>query len=116
LEDAIVNGGAIRLVPVMLTAMATILGMLPLAMSININFETLLAHGDAEWFVGGDNAAFWGPLAGTIIYGLSFATIVTLLIVPVLYYIKQRARKRIYGWFGWNTKEHVHHTTMDGQD
>lgn len=109
LEDAIVNGGAIRLIPVMLTALATILGMLPLAMSININFETLLAHGDAQWFVGGDNAAFWGPLAGTIIYGLSFATIVTLLVVPVMYYIKQRARAKIYGWFGWTKKPAHNH-------
>lgn len=86
-RDAIIEGGSVRFTPVLLTASSTLLGLLPLALSMNINFATLFSELDPQIFFGGDNAAFWGPLSWTVIFGLSFATLVTLIIVPVLYYI-----------------------------
>ncbi|MEM6262341.1 MAG: efflux RND transporter permease subunit [Bacteroidota bacterium] len=90
LKDAVIDGGAVRFTPVLLTASSTILGLVPLAISMNINFETLFTKGDPQIFFGGDSAAFWGPLSWTIIYGLTFATVITLLVVPLMYYIAHR--------------------------
>ena len=84
-REAIIEAGRIRMTPVLLTATATILGLLPLAVGFNIDFETLFAHGDPKIFFGGDSVAFWGPLSWTIIYGLGFATFITLIILPVMY-------------------------------
>lgn len=84
-REAVIEAGRIRMTPVLLTATATILGLLPLAVGFNIDFETLFAHGDPKIFFGGDSVAFWGPLSWTIIYGLSFATFITLIILPVMY-------------------------------
>jgi multidrug efflux pump subunit AcrB len=100
-RDAIVQAGKTRITPVILTASATILGLVPLAVGLNINFETLFTHFNPHIFIGGDNVAFWGPLSWTIIFGLSFATFLTLLFVPALYYmdyiirIKNRRRKNL---------------------
>jgi len=100
-RDAIVQGGKTRITPVVLTASATILGLVPLAVGMNINFETLFTHFNPHIYIGGDNVAFWGPLSWTIIFGLSFATFLTLLFVPALYYmdyiirIKNRKRKNL---------------------
>jgi len=100
-RDAIVQAGKTRITPVVLTASATILGLIPLAVGLNINFETLFTHFNPHLFIGGDNVAFWGPLSWTIIFGLSFATFLTLLFVPALYYmdyiirIKNRRRKNL---------------------
>ena len=87
-KDAIVSGGATRLRPVLLTAITTVLGLVPLAMGININFFTIITELNANYSVGGDNTAMWGPMAWTVIYGLIFATFLTLVVVPVMYWLE----------------------------
>jgi multidrug efflux pump subunit AcrB len=87
IRSAIVKAGATRLSPVILTAASTILGLIPLAVSMNINFYTLFAELNPQIYFGGDTASFWGPLACTIIFGLAFATFLTLVIVPAMYLI-----------------------------
>jgi multidrug efflux pump subunit AcrB len=81
----IIQGGRTRLRPVLLTAITTILGLTPMAVGLNINFNTLLSRLDPQIYFGGDNALFWGPMALTVIFGLSFATILTLVVVPAMY-------------------------------
>ena len=90
LLNSIVLGGKTRLRPVLLTAVTTVLGLIPLAIGMNINFGTLLSSFDAQFFVGGDNADFWGPMAWTVIFGLTFATFLTLVIVPVMYLLADK--------------------------
>jgi multidrug efflux pump len=85
LLSSIIQGGKTRLRPVLLTAITTVLGLIPLAIGMNINFATLFSSFDPQFYVGGDNAAFWGPMAWTVIFGLTFATFLTLVIVPVMY-------------------------------
>jgi multidrug efflux pump subunit AcrB len=82
--DAIVEAGRTRMTPVLLTATAAILGLIPLGVGLNMDFATLFTEFNPHIFFGGDSVAFWGPLAWTMIYGLSFATFLTLIIVPVL--------------------------------
>ncbi|MBK6933429.1 MAG: efflux RND transporter permease subunit [Saprospirales bacterium] len=84
-HDAIVEAGRIRMTPVLLTATAAILGLIPLAVGFNIDFESLFASGDPKIYFGGDSVAFWGPLSWTIVFGLGFATFITLIILPVMY-------------------------------
>ncbi|HEY9177769.1 MAG TPA: hypothetical protein VIN07_08770, partial [Flavipsychrobacter sp.] len=78
--------------PVVLTAAAAILGLIPLGVGLNIDFEGLLTHLNPHIFFGGDNVAFWGPLAWTMIYGLSFATFLTLILVPVMMLLSFRLK------------------------
>jgi multidrug efflux pump subunit AcrB len=84
---AIIGGGKTRITPVLLTATATILGLIPLAIGMNINFGTLLSHLDPQIHFGGENVMFFGPLSWTIIFGLSFATFLTLVLIPIMYYV-----------------------------
>jgi len=85
LREAIIEAGRIRMTPVLLTATATIMGLVPLAVGFNIDFASLFATGDPKIFFGGDSVAFWGPLSWTIVFGLGFATFLTLIILPVMY-------------------------------
>ena len=87
LLQQIIKAGKARLRPVLLTAITTILGLIPLAIGLNINFFTLVGEFDANIYFGGDNVIFWGPLAWTVIYGLIIATFLTLIVVPVLFYL-----------------------------
>jgi multidrug efflux pump len=84
-REAIIEAGRIRMTPVLLTATATIMGLIPLAIGFNIDFYNLFAHGNPKIFFGGDSVAFWGPLSWTIVFGLSFATFITLILLPVMY-------------------------------
>ncbi len=90
----IIQGGQTRLRPVLLTAITTILGLTPMAMGLNINFGTLFSELNPQIYFGGDNALFWGPLAFTVIFGLSFATFLTLVVVPAMYLIGNRIKLR----------------------
>jgi len=85
---AIAESGAIRFNPVILTALSTVLGIVPLAIGFNINLYTLFSKFEPNIYVGGDSVAFWGPLAWAIIFGLSFATFLTLVVVPCIYFIQ----------------------------
>tara|TARA_B110000003_G_scaffold107457_2_gene109875 strand:- start:47434 stop:50817 length:3384 start_codon:yes stop_codon:yes gene_type:complete len=93
--DCIQKGGEKRLRPVLLTAITTVLGLLPLATGMNINFSKLLTEFNPEIFFGGDNALFWGPMAWTVIFGLTFATFLTLIIVPVMYLLSDKLRNKL---------------------
>lgn len=95
--EVIVRGGKARLRPVILTAITTVLGLIPLAIGLNINFMTLFSDFDAQVYMGGDNVIFWGPLAWTVIFGLIVATFLTLIIVPVLFNIVYRLKIRMRG-------------------
>ncbi len=92
IKNAIIEGGETRLRPVLLTAMTTMLGLIPLAIGFNFNFFTLVKRLDPQLFIGGDNTAMWGPMAWTIIFGLFFATFLTLIIVPVMYWLAYKLK------------------------
>ena len=99
-RDAIIQAGKTRIIPVMLTAIAAILGLIPLAVGFNIDFVRMFSDFAPNIFFGGDNAVFWKPLSWTIIYGLLFAFFMTLVIVPSMYLIAERLKRpmrRMYG-------------------
>ncbi len=105
--DVIIKAGKARLRPVILTAITTVLGLIPLAIGLNINFVSLFSDFDAQVYMGGDNVIFWGPLAWTVIFGLIVATFLTLIIVPVLFNISYRLKIRIQNWKARNSTPEV---------
>jgi multidrug efflux pump subunit AcrB len=94
-ENAVVEAGKTRMTPVILTASATILGLIPLAVGLNIDFVSLFEHFNPHIFFGGDNVAFWGPLSWTMIFGLSFGTLLTLFLVPAMYLLMYKLKVRL---------------------
>jgi len=96
IKEAIVKGGKARLRPVLLTAITTVFGLIPLAIGFNIDFFTLFNNFNPNIYIGGDNVIFWGPLAWTVIFGLVFATFLTLIIVPVLFFLVNKLKRKIF--------------------
>jgi multidrug efflux pump subunit AcrB len=94
--DAIVEAGRTRMTPVILTATATTLGLIPLAVGLNIDFVTMFTEFNPHLFFGGDSTAFWGPLSWTMIFGLLFATFLTLFLVPVMYLISENIKAKVF--------------------
>ncbi|WP_285060321.1 efflux RND transporter permease subunit [Pedobacter ginsengisoli] len=93
--EAVIEAGRTRMTPVLLTATATMLGLIPLAVGMNLDFVTLFTELNPHLYFGGDNAVFWGPLSWTIIFGLSFATFLTLVLVPCMYLVADNNKKRL---------------------
>ena len=92
IKEAIIEAGRTRMTPVILTATATILGLVPLAVGLNMDFVTLFTELNPHIYFGGDSVAFWGPLSWTMIFGLAFATFLTLILVPAMYLLYARMK------------------------
>ncbi|OAQ40749.1 copper transporter [Pedobacter psychrophilus] len=92
---AALEAGKTRMTPVLLTATATMLGLIPLAIGLNLDFATLFTEGNPHIYFGGDNVAFWGPLSWTMIFGLIFGTFLTLVLVPSMYLIRAKIKNRL---------------------
>jgi len=106
LFDALVQGGKVRFRPVILTAITTTLGLVPLAIGFNLDFITLISNpvlfftNISEYlYWGGEQAAWWSPMAVAVIVGLLFATLLTLILVPVLYYLIENGRRGVNRFF-----------------
>jgi multidrug efflux pump subunit AcrB len=92
IKEVIIESGKSRLRPVLLTALTAVLGLIPLAIGLNFDFFSLITDFNPHIFIGGDNVMFWGPLAWTIIFGLTYATVLTLVMVPVMFYLVKRTK------------------------
>ena len=92
IKEVIIESGKSRLRPVLLTALTAVLGLIPLAIGLNFDFFSLVTDFNPHVFIGGDNVMFWGPLAWTIIFGLTYATVLTLVMVPVMFYLVKRTK------------------------
>ena len=106
-KECIIQGGATRLRPVLLTAITTVLGLIPLAIGFNFDFFGFVKEADSfnifkemgeQFFLGGDNTVMWGPMAWTIIYGILFATFLTLIVVPVMYWLAYNGKTSLISW------------------
>jgi multidrug efflux pump len=84
-REALVKAGITRFRPVVLTAVTTVLGLVPLAIGLNFDFVGLFTALSPNLYWGGEQAAWWAPMAIAVIVGLSFATVLTLVLVPVMY-------------------------------
>jgi len=108
-REALIIAGKTRLRPVLLTAVTAVLGLLPLAVGFNLNFGTLLTELNPHIHIGGDNVIFWGPLSWAVIYGLTFATFLTLIMVPVMLLIIAKIKHRRQ----WKAELRVRNSAMD---
>jgi multidrug efflux pump subunit AcrB len=99
-KEAVIQAGKIRIIPVLLTALATMLALFPLAIGLNINWVSFFQHLQPNIFMGGDSVVFWGPLSWTLIFGLMFAFFMTLLMVPSMYLISERLRRPMSKFYG----------------
>ncbi len=106
-KQAVIKGGATRLRPVLLTAITTVLGLIPLAIEFNINFFTIITDLDPKIYFGGDTTAMWGSLAWTVIYGLVFSTFLTLVVVPAMYWVAYRLKYRTEGYFYFKKQKNI---------
>ena len=97
LYESIIEAAKTRMTPVILTTLAACMGLIPLAVGLNIDFVALFSEFNGHLYFGGDNVAFWGPLSWTMIFGLIFGTFLTLVLVPVLYLLAAKLKERIYG-------------------
>ena len=92
IKDVIIKSGKSRLRPVLLTALTAVLGLIPLAIGLNFDFFGLVTNLNPHLYIGGDNVVFWGPLAWTIIFGLTYATVLTLVMVPVMFFLVKKMK------------------------
>ncbi|MBK7701563.1 MAG: efflux RND transporter permease subunit [bacterium] len=101
--EALVQAGLTRFRPVILTAVTTILGLIPLTTGVSIDFFSLFK---GEWggvvTFGGESSAWWGPMGVAVIWGLGVATFLTLVVVPVMYSLLEPTKRRLRALFiGW---------------
>ena len=99
-REAAIQAGKTRIIPVLLTAVATILGLLPLGVGFNMDFVSLFQHLRPNIFFGGDSVVFWGPLSWTMSFGLIFSFFLTLMMVPSMYLISERLRRPMSRFYG----------------
>ena len=99
-HNLVIQAGKARLRPVLLTAITTVLGLIPLAIGFNMDFFALFTEFNPNIYFGGDNVIFWGPLAWAVIYGLIVATFLTLIIVPVLFLMVHQIKGKVLSWMG----------------
>ncbi len=117
-RESVIEAGRTRMTPVLLTATATMLGLIPLAVGLNIDFAELLSTGNPHLYFGGDNVAFWGPLSWTMIFGLAFATFLTLILVPCMYLLADVNSKRTKRWFSqvFSSKKETKYSSVEVEE